>query len=330
MESTSKVTLQINLAPSDFPHAKYILPHQLKQFGNQVDEILLILDLHRSAGKFSEGWEQGLPKVRNLINDICLHYPNAHLLEVDYSPESKLKVSNMFFNGKSIPPKDFRGGPFYSYFFGLYSAKYNYVFHLDSDLMFGGGSNTWIDEAVALLTDHSDILVCAPLPGPPTNNSTLRSQSAQPEPHYSTAFRFNFLSTRLFMLDRERFISQIKYLPLKYAPIYGIFKALIEGNYPYRLPEEILTEAMIEKSLQRVDFLGKSPGMWSLHPPYRSKTFYDLLPQIIEKIELGEMPNSQLGDHDINDSLIDWSSARASLKQNRWWKRLIKQLSQKI
>ena len=322
MKPDSKVTLQINLAPSDWLHAKYTLPHQLRQFGSQADEILLVLDLHRSAGRFSEGWEERLPKIKSLINDCYLHYPHAHLIEVDYSPETKRSVSEMFFKGQDIPPKDFRGGPFYSYFFGLYSAKYNYIFHLDSDLMFGGGSSTWIEEAVKLLSERSDVLVCAPLPGPPTYDGTLRSQLAQPEPHYSPAFRFNFLSTRLFMLDREKFISRINYLPLRYATPYGMFKALVEGNYPYKLPEEIFTEAMVEKSLLRVDFLGNSPGMWSLHPPYRSKEFYEGLPKLIEKIEKGLMPESQLGDHDVNDSLVDWNSARLKLKQNRWWKRL--------
>ena len=332
MESNNKVTLQISLAPSDWLHAQHILPHQLKQFAHQVDEVLLILDLHRSAGRFSEGWKERLPKLKSLIAQICQEYSNTRLLEVDYSTQSISEVSKIFFNGKNIPPKDFRGGPFYSYFFGLYSAQYNYIFHLDSDIMFGGGSSTWIEEAVNLLSERSgsDILFCAPLPGPPTDDGTLRSQVGQSEPHYSTAFRFNFLSTRLFMVNRERFTAQIKHLPLQYASIYGIFKALIEGNYPYRLPEEILTESMLKNSLQRVDFLGRLPGMWSLHPPYRSQVFYDLLPQLIKKIESGDMPDQQLGDHDVNDSLIDWSSARASLKQNRWWKRLINQWKQKI
>jgi hypothetical protein len=168
-----------------------------------------------------------------------------------------------------------------------------------------------------------NVLVCSPMPGPPTYDGTLRSQIAYPEPYYSPAFKFDVLSTRLFLLDRNRFITQLQYLPVKYAHIQGIFKALVEGNYPYKLPEEVLTEAMQEKNLSRIDFLGASPGMWSLHPPYRSKEFYDALPQLIEKIETGLMPESQLGDHDVNDSLVDWTSARLKLKQNRWWKRLV-------
>lgn len=89
------------------------------------------------------------------------------------SLEAVAAVSTMFFGGRSIPAKDFRGGPFYSYFFGLYSAKHNYVFHLNSDLMFGGGSSTWLAEAIKLLMERPDILVCTPLPGSPTADGQL-------------------------------------------------------------------------------------------------------------------------------------------------------------
>lgn len=331
MKTDSGVTLQINLAPSDWLHAKYILPHQLRQWAKQVDEVLLTLDLHRSHGRFAEGWEERRPKIQHLIHECCANYPNVHLKEVDYSPKVVADVSAMFFGGRSIPPKDFRGGPFYSYFFGLYFAKHNYVFHLDSDLMFGGGSDTWILEAIQLLAERSDVLVCSPLPGPPTSDGRLRSHVAESEPNSSLAlaFRFSSLSSRLFLLDRSRFTSQIKQLPLAYAPVRGIIKALVEGNQPYSLPEEIFTKAMLKHSLFRVDFLGKNPGMWSLHPPYRSDNFYQRLPELIHKIETGDIPEAQRGDHDINDSLVDWTSARIALKQNRWWKRLGKSLNQK-
>jgi hypothetical protein len=330
MKANSGVTLQINLAPSDWLHAEHILPHQLRQFAHQVDEILLVLDLHRSAGRFAEGWEERLPKIKSLIDRCCKQYPHAHLKEVDYSPTALARVSAMFFGGKTIPPKDFRGGPFYSYFFGLYAAEHDYIFHLDSDLMFGGGSSTWIAEAIDLLTQQPNILVCGPLPGPPTADGHLRSQVAEPEYHYSRAFRFSSLSSRYFLLDRKRFTSSIKQLPLKYPSIRSIIKALIEENYPYKLPEEIFTEAMLEHSLVRVDFLGKSPGMWSLHPPYRSKNFYASLPKLIQIVESGDIPEAQRGDHDVNDSLVDWDSARVALKQNRWWKRLGKNWKQKF
>jgi hypothetical protein len=62
--------------------------------------------------------------------------------------------------------------------------------------------------------------------------------------------------------------------------------------------------------------------MWHLHPPYRCQDFYAKLPSLIERVERGDVPEAQRGDHDINDSLVDWTEARQRLRENRWWKRL--------
>jgi hypothetical protein len=80
---------------------------------------------------------------------------------------------------------------------------------------------------------------------------------------------------------------------------------------------------MSKYGLVRVDFLGRHPGMWSLHPPYRSQLFYDRLPTLIQQIEAGEIPEAQRGDYDVNDNMVDWSSARAERSR---WKRNAKHL----
>ena len=55
--------------------------------------------------------------------------------------------------------------------------------------------------------------------------------------------------------------------------------------------------------------------MWSLHPPYRNAAFYERLPLLIRNIEQGEVPDGQLGDYDMNDSMVDWSSVRKRLAE---------------
>ena len=74
--------------------------------------------------------------------------------------------------------------------------------------------------------------------------------------------------------------------------------------------EASLSAAMKRAGLVRIDFLGEEPGLWSLHPPYRNAEFYERLPELIKAIEQGEVPEGQLGDYDMNDSMVDWSSAR--------------------
>src|SRR5581483_9922472 len=263
MSTRPAITLQVNLAPTDLPHAEHILPHQLRQWGPQVDEVVLVLDLHRSPGRYSEAWAERLPGMRRLLERHCREHPHARAVEVDYSPAMAAHLSRMFFGGRAIPAKDWNGAPFYAYLFGLYAAKHDYVFHLDSDMMFGGGSTTWAREAVELLQERPDVLSCSPLPGPPTADGELKSQVGIREAHQSLAFRFPHLSTRLFFMDRSRFLTRVKALPVVRPIRHRIWQAQVRGHPPYETLEGTFSRAMLDHGLSRVDFLGEHPGMWS-------------------------------------------------------------------
>jgi hypothetical protein len=324
MNARPLVTLQINLAPTDLPHARYTLPHQLRQWAGQVDETLLVVDLHQSRGRYSDGWAERLPKLRAFIEQICQRYPNTRSVDADYSEDAAAAVSSMFFGGRAVPEKDWNGAPFYSYFFGLYAARHNYVFHMDCDMMYGGGSSTWVAEAIQLLTERPDVFACNPLPGPPTADGRLKSQVLEPEPYASPAFRARHLSTRLFLFDRRRFLSRIKELELARPPRLRAWQALLEGNSPSELAELIMSRAMARHGLVRIDFLGNAPGMWSIHPPshYRSVTLYERLPAIILRIETGDVPEAQRGDCELNDSMVTWPHAKQPRR-----KRIVRRLN---
>jgi hypothetical protein len=316
------VTLQVSLAPTDYPHARLILPHQLAQWARQVDEILLVVDLHQSRGsRFATAWAERKPLLDQLIAECCAQHPHARAITVDYGRDAETRVARRFFGGQPVPTKDLRGGPFYSYFFALDAATHDLVLHTDSDMLFGGGSPRWIDDARALLAADETILCCAPLPGPPTTDGHLVSQRAARYPAPWLAYRFQHVSTRIFALDRTRFASRIGALEPTRPNLRGRLRAALQRTPAYDLPENILSRAMQRHSLSRVDLLGAAPGMWSLHPPHRSALFYDQLPDLIARVESGDMPDAQRGCYDVNDSLVDWSSARAALAARPWWQR---------
>jgi hypothetical protein len=322
MSRTSPVTLQINVAPTDFPHAVSILPHQLHQWSRQVQEILFTLDLHRTArgGRFAEGWEERLEPMLGLLKGLCREYPGARVAQVDYAPEAVQEVARAFTDDASIPPKDTKGAPFYPYLHGLHVARNDLIFHLDSDIMFGGSSQTWVAEACKLLAENEDVLACSPLPGPPSPDGRLRRQTASRFEYSLPAFRFSTLSTRLFLINRERLRERV--LPLHLlgpTRLISRIKARLHGNPPYRAAELTISDAMCAAGLCRVDFLGADPGVWSLHPPYRSPEFYRELPTLIQLIEADDVPDAQRGDYDINESMFDWSSARRKARIRRLW-----------
>ncbi|HTZ20336.1 MAG TPA: hypothetical protein VMC06_05595 [Opitutaceae bacterium] len=319
--SSLPVTLQISLAPSDYRHACALLPHQVRTWRGQVAEVLLTVDFHRSSGRFSARWEEGKDQIVPLAESIA----GARVEIVDRGDAAMRRVAGEFFGGRRVPAKDFRGGPYYAYFFGLTQARHDYVLHADSDMFFGGGSATWLQEAVGYLETHPDVLLAAPLPGPPAADGSVRSPRATPETEAPHAYRFDTMTTRLFLLDRRRFHSTIgALLPRRPPALRNTIKALVEGNPPEDLPEHLFTAAMRTHGLVRREFLGAGPGMWSLHPPYRCADFYAKLPDLVRQVETGDIPAAQRGDHDMNASMVDWSEATAALRQNRWWKRLFR------
>jgi len=315
IEMNAPATLQISLAPTDLPHAKVLLPHQLRAWSGQVNEVVLSVDGHKgpAGGRFTEGWEERRPGLDALLAKCCRQSTHVRVAEVDYGQEARRQVAERFFDGAPLPEKDSRGGPFYSYFHGLHEAANDLVLHIDSDLLFGGGSQRWIEEASALIAQRQDALACNPLGGPPTAD---RSRWHDPvEPHTSLAFRCSSISTRLFLVDRRRLAP----LPLRPpARARSRAKARLHGNPAFALPEELLTSAMHERGMVRIDLLGEDPGMWSLHPPYRSATFYAGLDALVRRVETGDVPDEQRGDFDVNDSLVDWSDARAAFRRRRW------------
>src|ERR1700758_4819485 len=104
-------TLQINLAPTDLPHLIHTLPHQCRQFGGQVDEILLTLDLHQSTGRYGTAWKQRLPGFLNFVQEQSIGHPKVRTHEVDYSRDAVKTISDQFFGGELMPAKDWHGAP---------------------------------------------------------------------------------------------------------------------------------------------------------------------------------------------------------------------------
>jgi len=315
-------TLQISLAPSDLRLARVTLPHQLRQWHSSCDQVLVTVESRQSKGRFGSDWEEGLLALPRLLDGLASEWPKLRWKWVDYDPPIAREVARSYFGRAGIPEKDFRGGAFYSYFFGLWCAETRYVLHCDSDMLFGGGSTGWLREAIDLFEVDPEIAFVSPLPGPPADPNTLRSQPFAPSYQgRAHTFVFRGMSTRVFLTDRDRFPPGGS-IPVRRPRLRAMLRALAYGNPPGEIPEILITRAMRDSGMKRVDFLGTDPGMWTLHPPYRTSAYLDELPELIRKIENVEIPEQQRGHHDIVDALFDWSEARRLLRRKAWWRRL--------
>jgi hypothetical protein len=210
-------------------------------------------------------------------------------------------------------------------------ADADYVVHMDSDMLFGGGSQVWLEEAIGWLKTTPDALFAGPLPGPPRADGTLADLHGafpgltgfQPPERLEAAYpayRFRSVSTRIFVLDQNKFDASVGALELVRPNLRRRIRAKLFRQSPLTMPaEEIISAAMMRKGLSRIDFLGSGAGLYSLHPPYRTETFYRELPHLIARIVAGAIPEAQRGEYDVNSSMFDWTEA---LRQKTTGRRL--------
>jgi len=323
-----RAALQINMHPFDAPHVVHTLPHQLRAFAGQVDRVLVTVDTRlANAGRYRAGhYEEARQALFAQLEAVRREHPALVVDPVSYDGQTRAGIGRAFFaSTPDWPDRAFDGGPFYVYFHGLHRANADYVLHMDSDMLFGGGSQTWVDEAVALLERQPDALFVGPFPGPPRADGSLDpalhvgfpglAQVAAPvrldEP--VPAYRFSTVSTRIFMIDMRRFAARIGALDLVRPDLKRRLRARAYAEAPRSMPaEEVLSVNLAARGLSRIDYLGTGAGMYSLHPPYRMPEFYARLPDLIASIERGDIPEGQRGDFDLNASMIDWSVALAA------------------
>jgi hypothetical protein len=304
------VSLQINFAHSDLEEAVHVLPHQLRCWAGQVGEVVCVVD--RAPPDPSGEAFLRLARLREFLASFQAAYPHLRVTDVDYSEGAVRQISRMFYRGGQVPMKDYRGRAFYPYLYGLIAPSHDLIFHIDCDMIFGGGSQSWIREGLQILRERADILACNPLPGPPRPDGRLLSQKVSPvmEPSAPGHYLFPSFTTRLYLLSREQLIRKLGGLERVLAPPRAALGALLAGRIPYDGVERAISKAMRRRKVYRLDFLGRSPGMWAVHPLYRTPEYVEIVPEVIRMAESGVVPAAQRGEYDLTSSML--AAARAT------------------
>lgn len=311
--NTPPVSLQISLAPVDYRKALILLPHQLDTFAPYCSELLVVVDCHQSRGRFGGDhyeWLENKNRLFTFLEGLQEKYTTQlRIVTVDY--RQRRRIGRMFFGGGRCPKKDFRGGPYFSYYYGLLECHNDHVFHIDADMMFGGSPQQWFKMVIAHMATNTTILAATPLGGPP-DPTTPGAGYQSAEQYYHNGQHIGWLcshfTTRVFLIDRRKLYGQLqrtfaKYLEL--GSLYSFYWALRKQESLYEVPEEDITRFMLARNMRRLD-TGGDGCFWSLHPPMRTERFYRLLPKLVESVENGIMPRAQLGQYDVQEFTLDW------------------------
>ena len=291
------LSLQISLTPLDIPHAALILPHQLRIWAAQASEILLIWDLdpgprYERQPAYREKWDSCKPYLEPLNQALKQDWPDLKIETLIADEQLCLELSQRFFRPDTgpIPAKDYRGGPFAAYFYGLAAAAHDLVLHLDADMMFGGQSPSWAQEACISLQAAADLLCIAP-PGGPPGTEVLRHRQ---------------FTTRSFLLDRRR----LQGLELSRRELPELLAQQNDQTLwvePYaEMPEILISHWMQAQDLWRLDLPGQAPGIWSLHPPVPADPrFHVLLPELLRALDTDSLPATQQGHYNLLPATLD-------------------------
>jgi hypothetical protein len=158
------------------------------------------------------------------------------------------------------------------------------------------------------------------------------------DPAVEVGYLSGHISSRLFFIDRARFMAEVGPLRTRRPAIRGarvrlsaspssmrrLAKLRLTGRSTCASFEDLMSHSMREASSVRLDFLGSPPGMWSLHPVARTDAYHAQLPDLIRRVEQGDIPDGQRGDYDINDSMLAGASAPADVDDpDPRWRRMV-------
>lgn len=309
------LSVQINLSPTDLPVARHLLRHQLTFFRAHATEFVLTVESRQSGGRFGARFQEYLPAFRSLLAELAVEFPNIRVCEVDYSPATKAAVAKRYFApGVDIPDKDYRGGPFYSYLFGLHRCTQPHILHFDSDMFFGGQADAWLDLAYHHLAADPRVLFVNPLAGPPRSDFSINQSYHRRVDRHTYAFAT--MSTRLFLTTARR-LDHLHLQPVFLRPTLRRLRTYVRAlrlRNRWLYPEEIISHHMQREHLIRLDCWGPDAdhGCYSLHPIAKTPEFCDAIPALLRRMAEDRIPDSQRGCYDINNELFQPTRVRQS------------------
>lgn len=299
------ISLQINLSPTDYPLSRQLLSTQLEYFYEAVQEVVLTIETRRSKGKkFGLNFDQNKEKLENFLLRLAVQFPKIRVVPVNYDPQVKKEVASSFFHeGTIMPDKDYRGGPFYSYFFGLFSCKCRYIIHMDCDMFLGGNTMQWLTGAMKLMEDPF-VYFINPFPGPPNADFSLKQPFFQRLNRYT--YSFETITTRFFLTDLTKITSTRLGLRYIKPSLRRLVRAGMQGNF-WELPEKLFSDILKRDHKLRVSFWGENEmeGCYSLHPVFKPESFIAYIPELLQRIKANDFPERQYGWHNLHADIFD-------------------------
>ncbi len=266
-------------------------------------QVSLLLDTKKPSGVLSNAVNQSEFQIlQKLLVDLEQKY-GFNLIHAEYQKQQIRSKNRLQFDYPHKETHCFRGYPIYGSFKQFIDTDSKYLLHLDCDMIFyGDHAFSWIQEGIKVMEENQDILCVLPRGGPPTKDGSLHQGSTPYQVDEKRGlYLFKNFTSRHYLIHRERFLSLLPLKPLWLSWREPI-KSRLFGNGKMLCWETMVEHALENSSMWRADLMTEKT--WSLHLGDRSEEFYQLLPRIIDSVNLNQFPEEQRGHFDLK--LSDW------------------------
>lgn len=278
--STPTVSFTVNACNSDAPFLEQTLRHMFRALNFAFCEKRVAYDPGRQEGKYAEriqGSQNAVEAIlKRLLDEKVIDCVDA----IPWNESEQNRILQHYFGRADIDLKDFSGAPIYQYLYALDLCSGDYIFHVDSDMLFyRSDTQSWIDEGLDLLQREPQVVVATPQGGPPQARNwferlTRRSFERKPKTAWHPA---SFTSTRYFLMDKAKFHAC---LPLQQAR-------------PGEPLENSLSHTFTKKGYQRWSMNGYRH--WAIHPWKHDANYVRYLEDLIWAVEHGVYPFNRTG-----------------------------------
>ncbi len=243
-------------------------------------ERLVTYDAGRQEGKYAERIKGSQDEIERILGRLLDEKLIDRVDVVPWTDEEQKRILRKYFGDKQIDLKDFSGAPIYQYLYALDACRGDFIFHVDSDMLFyRQGERSWIHDGLELLNREPKVVVVTPQGGPPQARNWLeRLTGLSFEPKAKTAWhRATFTSTRYFLMDVAKFYAC---LPLEQAK-------------PGEPLENSLSHTFNIRGYDRWSMNGYTH--WAIHPWKHDENYIRYLNDLIWAVENGIYPFRRTG-----------------------------------
>jgi hypothetical protein len=316
IDTAMDVTLQINLCAGDADYAAQTVPALIRAHGG-VKSRLAIVDCCRPQRTRIHDPERRLTKSEfarktSEVRALAEGFKTAGLFDdVTYLEPDDTRFAGLarrYVRPWMTETHDYGGCAFMAYWAVLSLPRTRFVLHYDADILVHQDPGySWVDGALALWPEQTKAVAAVPRISPPGFAVTPAEDGpscheGRPRVNVPGGWMNDWFSTRCFLVDRGRLEPLLPLVGACRAAEYRL-RRLVSRGYP-PAPEQVLCRSLGTRGWRCLNLA--SHRAWLLHPARKDSAYYRLLPQLIDSVAAGLVPDAQKGYADLR--LDAWSA----------------------